>query len=251
MKNLQELIALDYSSNGWMPDKTKMFIYYFIRDNEKHEIIELMDWLHTNQNDFFTTYQNFMTARLLEFNHTDISEKLLNEKKTIFNLKTSDSCISIFSLSFNQIHFDYWLSKINQYNENDKNTALKNFWKEFLSYQFQREPEVEKNLPNLHYIFDKVPFYKESNYDILNGYFIKFREDFINKKSDNLSKKNKQIVIENLAYLCGVYYSNFKSTFEEEFQKYPESLYHFNKGALLNKLDNNLTSKKNTQKLKI
>ena len=57
MKNLNELIALDYSTNSWMPDKTKMFIYYFIRDNEKHEIIELMDWLHTNQNDFFTTYQ--------------------------------------------------------------------------------------------------------------------------------------------------------------------------------------------------
>ena len=33
MKNLDELIALDYSTNSWMPDKTKMFIYYFIRDN--------------------------------------------------------------------------------------------------------------------------------------------------------------------------------------------------------------------------
>lgn len=251
MKNLNEIMALDYSTNSWMPDKTKMFIYYFIRDNEENEIIELMDWLYTNKNDFFTTFQNFITARLLEFDYFDISEKLLNEKKTIFNLKTSDSCISNFTLNFKQPYFDYWLSKINQYNENDKNTTIKNFWKEFLSYQFLRDEDVENNITNLHYVFDKIPFYKASNYDMFNGYLIKFREDFINQKSGNLSPKNKQLVIENLSYFCGVYYPNFKSTFEEEFQKYPDAVYFFNKGSLLNKLDDNLSHKKNNSKTKI
>lgn len=241
----------NYDFKGWVPEETNKNIKQFLKTESFDSIKEFSYWLVKNHPDFSFSYRDNFISTLLENQHFLLVDELFDNKTYRFDEKISKNCGFYLGLNFNENFFNYWRNQVKNLDRHTQSASYKNFWHEFFSYQFLRSEEVINNLSNLEYVFDKVPFYIESEYDIVNGYLIKAREDFLKNRLPNLDKELKPIVLQKLAILCGQYYPEFKSTFQEEFQKFPEIFDTFNKVANYQKLNQKLDAKPISKKTKI
>ncbi len=241
----------DYSHNSWIPKETNEQIYELFKSNSSDTVGSYIIWLNKNHPQFLYNYRENVFPRLLEFNHFDIADYLLEEKIYTFNEKIAKACAFHIGLDFKDNVFSYWLNKVKTLNKHDQHSVYSKFWSEFLGYQFLRQEEVKNNLPNLVEVFDKVPFYIDSEYDIVNGYLIKAREDFFKNRLPNHPEDLQLTILQQIALLSAQHYPQFKSTFEEEFQKYPSLISVFDKVQFYEKLNQLLEPKNNTKKNKI
>lgn len=240
----------DYSYNSWIPTQTNKDISQLLLNSDTTQSSEYIHWLHMNHQDFAFSFREFIFPRIIEFKHFSLADDLLDKKLYYFDEKIAKSCAFKISISFEEDVFNYWNAHVIKMNPHDQSSVYKKFWEEFLSYQFQRSEEFNNNLPHLSYIFDKVPFYINSNYDLLNSYLIKSREGFF-KKLSTLEKDSQFILLQQLSILCGQNYPESKAAFKEEFQHFPELLEIFDKTVFYEKLNHSLQPKHFTKKVKI
>lgn len=241
----------DYDTTGWTPKDTNENIRNLLKTESIHTIKEFTYWLSKNHSDFAYSYRDVFIPALLESQHFTFVDELLENKTYRFDEKISKNCGFYLGLNFNDNFFNYWKNQAKKLDRHTQSTSYKNFWHEFFSYQFLRSEDVMNNLPNLEYVFDKIPFYMDSEYDIINGYLIKSREDFFKNRLPNLDKELRPIILQKLAILCGQHYSQFKSTFQEEFKNFPEFFSTFDKAASYQKLNQQFESKPSSKKTKI
>ena len=234
----------NYDSSSWLPDDTKNNIYNLFKSSSSENIYQFLNFLNENHNYFLISYKDFIISKLIEFKQYKIVDYLINEKIINFDVKIANLCITNITLNFELDDFNYFCEKINIFNNHDKHSVYKSFWNEFLSYQFMRNEDFHTSIHNLNIVFEKIPFYILSEYDIVNGYLIKFREDFFNTKISNyLTKENNVFLLNQIAILCGQKYPDFESTFKEEFTKFPELILLFEKSVFNTKLTKNLPLK--------
>lgn len=230
----------DYTHNSWIPESTNKNIYEFFKTETTDNVQIFLNWLNENQKDFCFTYRENIFSRLLEFKHFLAADCLLNHKIYFFNEKIAKSCSFNMSMNFQEDVFEYWLDKVKLLHKHDQHSAYSQFWKEFLGYQFLREEEIHQNIPNLHFVFGKVPFYITSEYDIVNGYLMKNRAEFYKNRLPNFTEDSRLTVLNEISLLCGQIHPEFKSSFKEEFQKYPDLISIFEKAESYQKIQNNL-----------
>lgn len=231
----------NYSTQSFLPSETNANINKLLKSSNSALSKDFIFWLSTQQTDFLFQFQDFIFTKILEFKHFSLADECLNKKIISFNEKVAKSCAFNISLSFNNEVFDYWNLKVKGLNSHEQSSVYKKFWEEFFSYQFQRNDEVYDNLPNLSYVFNKAPFYIESNFDITNSYLMKSRSSFF--ESQSLDKDLKFLILKSIAMLCATHYPSSKITFQEEFQKFPEMFEIFDKSLLYEHLNKNLVSK--------
>lgn len=248
----------DYNHTSWIPEATNKNINDFLKTETTDNVHKYLIWLNDNHKDFCYTYRENIFPQLLEFNHFFIADHLLKNKIYFFNEKIAKSCSFNMAMNFKEDMFIYWLDKVKTLNRHDQNSVYSHFWKEFLCFQFLRENEIHQNIPNLHFVFGKVPFYILSEYDIVNGYLMKNREDFYKNKFSNFTETSKITIMNEISLLCGQIHPEFKSIFKEEFEQYPDLINIFEKAESFQNLQNNLknhsknhTLKNNIKKSKI
>lgn len=229
---------LDYELRTSMLESTKMGIYKYLKENNSDDVSIFINWFKKKHEGFLFSHRDFVCSRLLEFGHFDVTDQLFQEKPFSFDTKIAKSCSFNLSLSWKKDFFDYFIEQVN--NNNNRFEMIKDFWKEFLNFQFQRPEEVDKNSPNLIYIFDKISFYEKSPFDCRNSSLIKARQSFFNKDIFNLPTNEQKKIHYLFGKLCGEHYLEFSDAFKEEFQYFPETIKVFEKYALKNELDNTL-----------
>lgn len=241
----------DYSITLFIPTITNEAINDFFRISSEKDVEEYMAWLNHYHKDFSFQFKEFIFSRLLEHKHFEVATSLLDTQTYFFNEKLAKQCSFRICLSFNEDVLDYWISKVKILTTHEQSSIYKNFWEEFFSYQFQRNEYINDNLSHLIYVFEKVPFYINSDYDLLNSYLIKSRSDFFKNTLPNLDQNLQFTLLNNISMLCGQYFPDSKVSFKEEFQNFPDLLNLFDKAVFHNKLTTNLVPKSFSKKSKI
>lgn len=244
-------IDWDYTTRGYIPKELNKNIKELIKNENSDTIKEFFNYLTDNHKEFSFIYRENLIPVLLQHQYFDIAEELFKNKVYNFDEKIAEQCGYNLGLEFEENFFNYWADKVKEMNRHSQSATYKKFWNSFLFFQFLRSEEVLDNLPTLVYVFDKVPFYIQSEYDIVNGYFIKSREDFFKNRMKSLEKNSQLNILQQIAILCGLHYSQFKSTFEEEFQRFPEMFDIFNKAQFYKNLNDKFELKPSTKKTKI
>lgn len=241
----------DYETKHFIPQDTNKNIKEFIKTQNPEQIKDFFYWLSNNHKEFSFMYRDNLICHLLQHQNFNLAEELFTNKVYNFDEKIAMQCAFTLGLNFEETFFNYWREKVQDFDRHTQSSVYKKFWHEFFSYQFLRSEEIINNLPNLVYVFDKVPFYIESEYDIVNGYLINSRADFFKNRLNSLDKNIRPILLQQIATLCGLHYSRFKSTFEEEFQNFPEIFETFNKAQFYKNLNDKFDNKPSGKKTKI
>lgn len=241
----------DYTLSSYFPEHIRDNIEELFKTQSSETIKNFYYWLADNHKEFAFMYRDNLISSLLKHRHFDLTEQLFTDKIYQFDEKIAVKCAFYLGLDFDDTFFDYWREKVQTLDRHSQSSAYKKFWHEFFSYQFLKSEEIMNNLPNLVYVFDKVPFYIQSEYDIVNGYLIKSRENFFTNRLRNLQKDLQPVILQQVAILCGIHYSEFKSTFLEEFQNFPEIFETFTKAQFYQTLNNKFEHKPSGKKTKI
>lgn len=250
-----KMVTKDYTqwdySNGWLPEDTKMGMYYLFQEGDTKKIIDFLTWLKEENSQFMFNHKDFIFTRLVEFKHFSITDTLCTTKPYQFDEKIAKTCAGNLSLTFDCESFDYWKKSVDKLEPSQQSTVIRKFWSEFLTYQFIRAEEFDEHLPNLKYVFEKIPFYLDLERELSNGYFIKERADFLNDKTSRLKPHQQHTLLSQLGFLCATYHLEAKDLFMEEFANYPVAIDAFNTVLLHKTLEETLDVKKNSSKMKI
>lgn len=226
-------------------------IINLIKTEDIPYIKDFLDYLQSNQKNFLFIHGDKILLDLLEFQHFDIVEELFSKQFYHFDKKFAEQCSFSLGIQFNKSFFDYWKNKTQQLDKSSQYSVYRKFWYEFFSYQFFTNEDITNNIPHLEYVFDKIPFYTQSTDDIVNGYLINSRKNFLTQGINNLSQSSQSLLLQQITLLCGLHYSEFKSTFQEEFKQFPDLFDMFDKANLYQKMNNTLKQKTSFKKAKI
>lgn len=241
----------DYTFSSNISQSTTKNIAEFLKTQSSDSVKDFYCWLADNRKEFVSFSREYLITYLLLHEHFDVANELFNHKTYTFDKNIAQNCAFHLSLDFKENIFDYWNTQVKKLNSHEQSASYKKFWDEFLGYQFLNNDRIMDNLPNLVYVFDKAPFYIHSNYDIVNGYLISSRKEFFKSSIKNLDNDLSSLVLQQVAILCGTHYPQCKSTFEEEFQNFPNMLDLFNKTLLYQNLNNKFQSKPSSKQTKI
>lgn len=243
---MQNYTQWNYSN---LNDDTKMGIYHLFKDSDSAQIKQFLNWLDETQSSFMFSHRDFIFSRLIEFNHYNLSDEFMAIKPYQFDEKIANTIIFHQAISFTEDAFNYLADKIDLLDIYKKTSIYKNFWSEFLTFQFQRNEEVDNNLKNLSATFKRIPFY--GNKEIEYGFYTRSREEFLTKQIFKLTPYNQEKILQSIGLECAQYQPDSTKTFYAEFEKYPEAIKGFELFNFNKKLNNSLTEKNSIKNIKI
>lgn len=241
----------DYSVSNFMNKCTEDNMLNFFESSSSEKIEIYIEWLNVNKNEFLLHFNSRIICDLVKFENYSLVDNLIEKKIINFNQKSADLLFFRMSILFNKKNFDYTCEKVNKIDSLKIFPIYIEFWKNFLSFQFQNNDDVNNKIENIDYVFQKIPFYISDKYDIKNKSLVDSRKEFFEKIFSTLDDNYKSIFLKELTILCAKKYPQFKTIFKEEFEKYPEALNIFEKTLFYENMKKNFPVKKNEKKKKI
>lgn len=237
------------TSNFFLSEETKIGLFNYFKLHKEKDVADLLYWINSEHQNLIFDQREFIFPRILQFKHFRLADKLIEDNIVYFDEKIAKSCSFHLALEFDNDIFDFWLLKVEQ---NEKRfQMIKDFWSEFLNFQFQRDDEVDGNLNNLKYVINKIPFYEKSSYDMKNGSLIKMRSKFFTKDINDLQEKNKEKILVLLGSLLGENYFLFEESIQEEFKSFPLIIDKFNLFKEKKELHNSIKNAVSERKIKV